>query len=91
MLEDMKRELAGRQSFHVFEMVTRQGRKATLELAQEFHRLGLLGHPLPWALTAFGLVFGKRTQSVFAMFRALQKWRAARSRSSDGAEFGDSQ
>lgn len=75
ILEDVKQELAGRQAFHVFELIMVQGRGATWELAREFHKLGLMGHPLPWVLTAFGMVFGRWSRYLFAVVRSAQKCR----------------
>ncbi|HWJ36336.1 MAG TPA: glycosyltransferase family 2 protein [Steroidobacteraceae bacterium] len=76
LLHDVKRELSGRQSFHVFELVMVQGRGATWALAREFQGLGLMRHPLPWALTGLGLIFGRSSRGLFAAVRGAQKWRA---------------
>jgi len=79
ILRSIRRELTARQSFHVFEMVARQGRRATIALSGELRRLGLMGHPLPWALSAFGVVFGRRSAVFFDAFRwAQRRWWARR-------------
>lgn len=82
ILRGIRRELAGRQSFHVFEMVLVQGRRATLALISQFRALGLMGHPIPWALSLLGLVLGRRSADFFALVRASQKWRARHARDS---------
>ena len=69
-------ELSGRQSFHVFELVAGQGRYATLGLVREFYRLGLMRHPLPWALATVGIVLGRWTHRFFGIVRNAQKWSA---------------
>jgi abequosyltransferase len=81
LVKCVRRELSGRQSFHVFEFVAVQGRYATLELVREFHRLGLMNHPLPWALAGASLVLGRRIRHLFGAVRAAQKWLATRGRS----------
>ena len=69
-------ELSGRQSFHVFELVAGQGRYATLGLVHESYRLGLMRHPLPWALATVGIVLGRWTHRFFGIVRNAQKWSA---------------
>ena len=81
MLGSIRQELSGRQSFHVFEMVVPQGRHATWKLVEEFHRLGLMRHPLPWLLALAGLLMGRSSQTCFVTWRMMQKWRARRYRS----------
>lgn len=66
------REMAGRQSFHIFEMMPAQGRRATLELFVELRKLGLVRSPLPWLLASFVLTFGSAAASGFRMLRRLQ-------------------
>lgn len=79
ILRSVRRELTVRQSFHVFEMVARQGRGSTVALTAELRRLGLMGHPLPWALAAFGTAFGRRSAIFFDGVRwAQRQWWARR-------------
>jgi abequosyltransferase len=91
IVKSIRRELSGRQSFHVFEMVAAQGRRATLTLVAEFHRLGLTRHPLPWILLLMILLLGRRSRGFFGAVRAVQKWRAGRYRSSliAGRSYGE--
>jgi abequosyltransferase len=83
LVRSIRRELSGRQSFHVFEMVSAQGRGATLNLMREFRRLGLTAHPLPWALCLLGLMLGRQARKFFAVVRNAQKWRVRRNRISE--------
>lgn len=80
ILRGVRSELAGRQSFHVFEMVLVQGRRATLALISQFRALGLMSHPLPWALSFLGLVLGRHSVKFFELVRTTQKWRARHTR-----------
>jgi hypothetical protein len=77
LVKSVRWELSGRQSFHVFELVAVQGRRATLSLVKEFSRLGLLRHPLPWIMSGLGLLMGGHIRSFFAVVRSAQKWRAS--------------
>ncbi|MGC0154241.1 glycosyltransferase family 2 protein [Chromobacterium vaccinii] len=72
LYHSMRNEIAGRQSFHIFEMMPVQGRKATLELFCELRRLRLTHKLLPWLLTTFICVFGSYAGLGFALFRKLQ-------------------
>jgi Glycosyl transferase family 2 len=76
MSRSVRRELSGRQSFHVFELVAVQGRRETIALIHEFSQLGLMGHPLPWIISGLGLLMGRRIRYFFGAVRAVQKWRA---------------
>jgi abequosyltransferase len=79
ILRSIRRELTVRQSFHAFELVAPQGRRATIAFSGELRRLGLMGHPLPWTLSAFGVAFGRRSAVFFDAFRWVQrKWWARR-------------
>jgi hypothetical protein len=80
LVGSVRRELSGRQSFHVFELVAVQGRYATLGLVREFRRLGLMTHPLPWALASISLILGRRIHWFFGAVRGAQKWLATRRR-----------
>lgn len=71
LVDGVRRELTAKQSFHVFEMMTLQGRDKTLELVRELRALGLMGHPMPWLLAGVVLVMGRRGASVFWMARRL--------------------
>jgi glycosyltransferase involved in cell wall biosynthesis len=87
-VKSVRRELSGRQSFHVFELVAAQGRRATLTLVAEFHRLGLTRHPLPWLLLLVVLLLGRRSHRIFGVVRSAQKWRAGRNQLSRIAGHG---
>lgn len=81
LVKCVRRELSGRQSFHVFELVAVQGRRATLQLVREFYSLGLMNHPLPWAITGMSMVLGRSIRQLFGTVRFAQKWLAKRGRS----------
>ena len=72
----IRRELSGRQSFHVFELVAVQGRRATIGLVVEFSRLGLMRHPLPWVVSGLGLLVGRHIRYFYGAVRAAQRWQA---------------
>jgi hypothetical protein len=74
ILPGVRRELDKRQSFHVFEMMARQGRGAVLQTAEEFWNLGLMRHLMPWALFFWSIAFGRRSVWLFDLARErLQK------------------
>jgi hypothetical protein len=74
MSSSIRWELSGKQSFHVFELVAVQGRRATMGLIREFNRLGLMRHPLPWMLSGLALLMGRRVRYFFGGVRTAQKW-----------------
>lgn len=76
LVRSMRRELSGKQSFHVFEMISVQGRRATVDLVREFSHLGVMRHPLPWALALLGMLLGRHVGLVFKLLRAGQRWSA---------------
>lgn len=69
LLSGMRRELARRQSFHVFEMTARRGRRATIAMARELHRVRTMSHPLPWALFVLVMLLGRNSTVVFRILR----------------------
>jgi glycosyltransferase involved in cell wall biosynthesis len=74
MLKQVRRELSGRQSFHVFEMMANQGRRATLSLGRELFHIGLMRHPFPWIVFLLAMIFGRHSNVFFTSIRAgLQK------------------
>jgi hypothetical protein len=86
MSRSVRRELSGRQSFHVFELVAVQGRRETIALIHEFSQLGLMRHPLPWIISGLGLLMGRRIRYFFGAVRTVQKWRAEGNGSRRGTE-----
>ncbi|MDN7671382.1 glycosyltransferase family 2 protein [Burkholderia oklahomensis] len=72
LVDAVMKEMAGRQSFHIFEMMPAQGRRATLELFVELKKLGLVRSPLPWLLASFVLTFGSAAALGFRTLRYLQ-------------------
>ncbi|WP_047250051.1 glycosyltransferase family 2 protein [Chromobacterium subtsugae] len=68
----IRNELAGRQAYHIFEMMPAQGRAATLDLFHELRRLKLTHKAMPWLLTSYILVFGSYARIGFALSRRLQ-------------------
>lgn len=71
-LRKMKRELANRQSFHVFEMMPIQGRYATLELYSYYRLLGISFYWLPIFSTLVIVLFGKNSSFIFNLIRNCQ-------------------
>jgi len=65
----VRKELSGRQSFHVFEMISLQGRKASISLAREFHKIDLMRHPLAWIVFLASVTFGRSTSIFFRSAR----------------------
>jgi abequosyltransferase len=76
MSSSIRWELSGKQSFHVYELVAVQGRRATMTLIREFGRLGLMKHPLPWILSGLALLMGRYVRYFFGSVRTVQKWLA---------------
>lgn len=72
LLDGVRHELSHRQSFHIFEMMSAQGRRATVSLFAELRKLGLTSDWLPWALAGYIAIFGKRSEIGFAALRRLQ-------------------
>ena len=70
--KNLKRELANRQSIHVFEMMPAQGRAATFELYLGYTRIGLGLNFTPILLTFVILIFGQQTSFLFRTFRKIQ-------------------
>jgi glycosyltransferase involved in cell wall biosynthesis len=70
ILRQVRKELSGRQSFHVFEMMATQGREATFSLVKEYLLIGLMRHPLPWALFFLNMMFGQHSEIFFRSVRA---------------------
>jgi glycosyltransferase involved in cell wall biosynthesis len=68
----VRKELAGRQAFHIFEMLPQQGRKAAYTLFRELRKLGLTQAAIPWMLTLYILCFGSRSAAGFRLFRGFQ-------------------
>lgn len=71
ILSEMKRELAGYQSFHIFEMTCLQGRAASFQLFVELRKLDLVGSLMPWCFLVNNLLFGR-----YALFfyKAMRKF-----------------
>lgn len=65
-------EIAGRQAFHIFEMMPEQGRKAALELFVELHRLRLTHKLQPWLLALYVGIFGMSAKLGFIAIRKTQ-------------------
>ena len=72
IVKGMRRELAGRQAFHVFELVAPQGRRELISMVRQFLKLGLFGAPAAWLLTAIGLILGKQSRLFFRAARSVQ-------------------
>jgi glycosyltransferase involved in cell wall biosynthesis len=71
-LQKMKKELANRQSFHVFEMMPIQGRSATLELYSYYRLLGISFYWLPIFATLTIVLFGRHSLFIFNLIRNFQ-------------------
>jgi len=72
LFDGIKKELSHRQSFHIFEMMPLQGRKATLSLFNELRKIGLTSDWLPCLLVIYILIFGKYASLGFSAFRQFQ-------------------
>lgn len=72
IMRGVRRELAGNQAFHVFELVAVQGRRATWRLAKGLYQLGLFISPLVWFLTGVSLVLGRHIRALFGFARSVQ-------------------
>lgn len=72
LIKDVRRELSQRQSFHIFEMMPIQGRKATLILFAELRKLHLTSNWLSWVLFIYILIFGKYSSVGFSALRKIQ-------------------
>lgn len=73
ILSGFRRELGGRQAFHVFELVAPQGRRALLKMVREFANLGLFSSPIAWLLTAVGIALGRWSRLFFLAVRKVQE------------------
>lgn len=69
--DDIRHELAVRQSFHIFEMNAGAGYKANRDLARELNRLGLFMHPVPMVFFGLNVLFGARTLKFYAYMRRI--------------------
>lgn len=70
LLVAVRRELAGRQSFHVLEMTAARGRRETIAMVGELRRIGLMRHPLPWCIFALVMMLGRHSRIFFGAARA---------------------
>lgn len=70
LLSGVRKELAGRQSFHVLEMTAVKGRRETIAMVGELRRIGLMRHPLPWCIFALILMLGRHSRLFFGATRA---------------------
>lgn len=71
MLRAVRKELDDRQSFHIFEMMARQGRAATMQTASRFWSLGLMRRPTSWLLFLYTLALGRRSSWLFDATRKM--------------------
>lgn len=71
LLDDIKRELTVRQSFHVFEMMVSANTDALNDLRNELKKLGLYSHPLPIFLYWSVRIFGDRSKYLFSFIRKI--------------------
>ncbi len=69
LTREIKRELAVRQSFHIFEMNAGAGSRANTDLAIELNRLGLFSHPLPVMLYCMNVLLGGHSVIFYAKIR----------------------
>ena len=69
--DDIRHELAVRQSFHIFEMNAGAGYKANRDLARELNRLGLFMHPVPMVFFGMNVLFGARALKFYAYMRRI--------------------
>ncbi len=71
ILESIRSELAGRMSFHVFEMFAGRPRNELKELKSELTRLGLFNHWMPQALYAMNTLLGPSSAWIYRVVRQI--------------------
>lgn len=71
LLDDVREELAVRQSFHVFEMMAGADRKTLVELRDELKKLGLYDRMVPRFLFTLDYVLGRHAKVFFNLLRSL--------------------
>lgn len=67
------KELATRQSFHVFEMMAGGDRQHLRELRHELTLLGLFQHPLPQLFYWLNMLLGRNARGVYALVRKVMQ------------------
>ena len=72
LVKEIKKEMSGRQAFHIFEMMPSQERNATLQLLFELRKLGLTNSYVPWILALYVMIFGRYSKYGFLLFRKFQ-------------------
>lgn len=65
----MRRELAGRQSIHVFEHVAAKGRAEVWKFSTGLWRRGLMNVPLAWVVCMMSLMLGERVGLAIGLVR----------------------
>lgn len=73
LASDIRHELAGRQSFHIFETLATAGRARNIAMKNALQKLGLFSSPIPKFLFALNFVLGRYSALVYiAIRRAVQ-------------------
>ena len=73
LVDDVRRELMIRQSFHVFEMMTTADKRLLIELRAELRKIGLYQHPFPAALYWLVRLLGPHAKAFFDLSRKLMQ------------------
>lgn len=71
LIDDVRWELSGRQSFHVFEMMVNSDQNALNALRAELQKLELYSHPIPVSLYWLIRIFGRHTRYFFEGVRKI--------------------
>lgn len=73
LIDDVKKELAIRQSFHVFEMMVNAEKKVLNELRCELKKIGLYSHLFPMILFWIIRLMGRRAKLFFDLVRKIEQ------------------